>query len=429
MKLLVISALYPPCHLGGYELRIKNIMDELKQRGYEIRVLTSKCESKNELTEINNTYPVERLLYGKSRNIGFTDRMTLIPLLSKLGILLVFIRELIHDIKDLELIDSIRKKFQPDLIYLGHILPITRSLMPYLAECKEPIIFDEGGLGMVLSRQKKSLWYRFIDEYSYKFIPFDWLKNILIGIISKKTKGKIKQEWKWPANLHIFFNSNLNLKNAVQQGLQVGNAKIIYSGVDVNNFDYSDSKNFNTPIKIIIPGRITPPKGQLDGIRLLVALRKRNIASDLWIVGEKWDQSYVWQIQDEIKRYNLDENVLFFPKISQVELSDLYKKADICFFPSYHRTGFSRTPLEAMASGCVVISYGNEGSNEIIRTNENGFLVEPGNFDEIVKIINQLKSDSDQLKKIKRSARFLIEKDFSLENYVDEIEKVLKNAI
>ena len=41
MKILVITNLYPPHEIGGYELRCRDACDRLKARGHEIQILTS----------------------------------------------------------------------------------------------------------------------------------------------------------------------------------------------------------------------------------------------------------------------------------------------------------------------------------------------------------------------------------------------------
>ena len=41
MKILVVSNLYPPDFIGGYELGCRQAVDVLRDRGHEVRVLTS----------------------------------------------------------------------------------------------------------------------------------------------------------------------------------------------------------------------------------------------------------------------------------------------------------------------------------------------------------------------------------------------------
>ena len=41
MRVLVISNLFPPDVIGGYELLCQDLADGLHERGHEVRVLTS----------------------------------------------------------------------------------------------------------------------------------------------------------------------------------------------------------------------------------------------------------------------------------------------------------------------------------------------------------------------------------------------------
>lgn len=41
MRLLFVSNLFPPHHLGGYEIVCKQVADGLRERGHEVSILTS----------------------------------------------------------------------------------------------------------------------------------------------------------------------------------------------------------------------------------------------------------------------------------------------------------------------------------------------------------------------------------------------------
>ena len=41
MRILVLTNLYPPHNIGGYELRCRDITEALRRRGHEVSVLTS----------------------------------------------------------------------------------------------------------------------------------------------------------------------------------------------------------------------------------------------------------------------------------------------------------------------------------------------------------------------------------------------------
>jgi glycogen synthase len=41
MNILVISNLYPPHYIGGYELACRDAVEQLRERGHQVRVRTS----------------------------------------------------------------------------------------------------------------------------------------------------------------------------------------------------------------------------------------------------------------------------------------------------------------------------------------------------------------------------------------------------
>src|SRR6185312_5590282 len=47
MKILVVTNLYPPQHVGGYELGCRDVVEKLRGRGHEVRVLTSDFRNGN----------------------------------------------------------------------------------------------------------------------------------------------------------------------------------------------------------------------------------------------------------------------------------------------------------------------------------------------------------------------------------------------
>ena len=41
MRILVLSNMYPPHHLGGYELSCRDVMERLRARGHDVSILTT----------------------------------------------------------------------------------------------------------------------------------------------------------------------------------------------------------------------------------------------------------------------------------------------------------------------------------------------------------------------------------------------------
>lgn len=425
MKILAISASYPPYHNGGYEIRIKNILDGLNKRGHRILVLTTTINKISRKTSSDkHDYPVNRLLVGNHQKNDLLSWMTTHRITHGLGLLLIFLRELSTDLKDIKTIDSIISEARPDIVYLGYILPLTRTLLPFLAETHTPAILDDGGATLVILKENKGIWYRFLEEYYRRFEVFDIFKPMMRKIISLLSNRRIKPRWIWPQNLTVLFRREENKKAAERAGIPIPDAKILLSAVNEKEFSFMPRTNIQSPVRIIIPSRIEPRKGQIDAIRLVKVLSMEGIPAKLYLIGEP-RKSFLPDVSNEISKLGISNHVKLIPMITQHELVSWYQNSDICFFSSYWKDGLSRVPLEAMACGSIIISYGNEGSSEIIQNRENGFLVHSEDYPTIIGIIKELIMNPEMVEKITTKARLDIEINYSMNLYIDRIEKVL----
>lgn len=410
MRILTITSNHPPCHSGGYELRVKDIMDGLFVRGHQVLVLSTSKTKSVTLGSHPSAYQVKRVLHDRN-HVKF------------------FPKEVLYDLIDTKVIEKTIKEFQPDVIYLGHTYILSKAILPNLASLAIPIVYDEGGTGLKGAWTENGRWFRFCGDYQSKWNVINKLKPWVIKFVLHLGKGRIQAAWRWPENMRVFFNSQNNLNHSLSFGVAVEGAKVIHSGIDLEKFEFRHRRQLASPIKIICPGRLDPRKGQLDAIAIISKLSEIGIKAELTLVGEVFMPGYLEQIREEINSGGLQETVKILGMVSQEELAKLYQQADICYFTSYHPTGFSRTPLEAMACGCIVISYGNEGSDEVIRHEENGFIVQDGNIDEVKGIIEHLIRLPQAVSKISLAARKEICTNFELSGYIKSIEKFILESV
>ncbi len=406
MNILVITAHYPPFHAGGYELRVKNILDELSTRGHNIHVLTDIPDQWHLTQSQPSNYRITRELHNRLKARSFPE-------------------EVLFDLLDTKVLEDQINRFNPDVLYLGHTYVLSKALMPYLASKNIPVICDEGGAGLIEAWTEHGRWFRFAGDYRSRFAVLNWIKPLAIKVVCKLGRGRINTQWAWPENLHIIFNSELNHSNALGKGVPVEGTSVIHSGIDTGKFSFRPRAQLNSPLKIIVPGRIERRKGQIDAVRLLNHLLEAGIDARLVLAGAKWVDGYYDEVIEEIQKLHLDEQITMLPMLSIEALIQQYLEADICFFPSYFRTGFSRVPLEAISCGCIVISYGNEGSDEIIRDHKNGFIVNPWDESAVVDLIKILMANPEITQELTSAARHEIEEDYDIEKYVDKIERVI----
>lgn len=99
-------------------------------------------------------------------------------------------------------------------------------------------------------------------------------------------------------------------------------------------------------------------------------------------------------VKQLIKEYGIADIVIFEGWVSGDKKIELLNKSDAYILPSY-KEGLPISILEAMSYGMPIISTPVGGIPEIVSNGENGYLVEPGNKEDIYKAIISLLNDSD----------------------------------
>jgi glycosyltransferase involved in cell wall biosynthesis len=404
MKILVITAFYPPHHGGGFGLRCRDVVEGLRLRGHQIHVLTNRClmpGCREHLNEQNILRKLDLKPAGENP-----------------------IQQIIFDRRELRILKKVIDQLQPELIYLWHLQNLSNAILPYLSSLSIPLVFDDGGSELIYHSR---LQHRGLYFYPNQQDPAlkRWLKQLTKHFARVISNGMIHPEWQWSQEMLVYFNSRSALENTRAHGVPVESAVVIPSGLDVERFPFRMSQRIHSPIRILLPARIKEKKGCLDGILLVDELRRRGVPANLLILGEVQSTEYLALLQNKIIELNLGGVVEIRPMTHQAEISRLYREHDFCFFPSRFKTGFSRVPLEAMASGCLVLSYGNEGSNESIHQLETGFLIEEGDIVSSAHWIETLATDETTYKRIITNSRKQLEDKFSLFNYLQQIETVL----
>lgn len=408
MKLLTIISFYPPHTVGGYEIRCKEVMDRLSARGHEVMIITSRCP--NATCGIHTSEDrIYRVLHQKK------EARTILT-------------QILHDCIDINFIMKKTKKFDPDIIYIWHIDSLSNSIFPYYSYQKKQLVLDDGSSeARFLNRLLRSGLYFFKNEKDPVWKR--WLKtggHLLANLVSFNL---IRPWWSWPQNLRIYFGSSASLRFADEDGAPVNDAQVFHSGIDISQFPYVPRHGLGSPIRILVPGRVHPQKGTRDALLLAYELAKDGYPVKLLLVGARQSPQYSDEIVCETKTLGLNHVVTYQSMVTRTELARLYQEYDICFFPSYLRPGLSRVPLEAMASGCLVISYGNEGSSEIIRDHETGFLVTEGDVTSAAVLIEGMVKSPAEYKKITQRAREQIEQEHTMDAYIDKIEAYLRESL
>lgn len=95
----------------------------------------------------------------------------------------------------------------------------------------------------------------------------------------------------------------------------------------------------------------------------------------------------------------IKDKVIFAGAQTDIELVKLYQNSYIFCLPSIDKTeAFGIVLVEAMACGLPVIASNLPGVRAVVRENESGLLVEPGNIDDLVNKLDIFLNDENKQK-------------------------------
>tara|TARA_B100000315_G_scaffold259181_1_gene314076 strand:- start:22022 stop:23083 length:1062 start_codon:yes stop_codon:yes gene_type:complete len=237
------------------------------------------------------------------------------------------------------------------------------------------------------SKGKKFYYIQNLETYQgdEKIIFDTWklpLKKIVISGWLKEKANEIKEEAFGP------------IPNAV-------NSKEFYI---TNRFE-------NRSKSILMHYHRLPIKGGNEGIKALTELKKMipDLVATVFCSRKPFCSTPKW-INLEIR-----------PTADR--LRNIYNNSSV-FIHTSHQEGWGLPPMEAMASGCPVVAFKNEGILEYISEGKSGLLVKVGDTSELIKSAVKLLTDRNLRIKIAEEGVKSV-KQYSWEKSAEQFEKIL----
>ncbi len=114
--------------------------------------------------------------------------------------------------------------------------------------------------------------------------------------------------------------------------------------------------------------------------------------------------------------YTLPKGVKQIGKVVPDKRQELYNNADVFVFPSFFE-GLALVQIEAAACGLPIIGTTNSGATEIITEGKEGFVIEPGNKDQLYNALKYFYQNPDALELMGRRASNKANEYFSWNAY------------
>lgn len=167
---------------------------------------------------------------------------------------------------------------------------------------------------------------------------------------------------------------------------------------------------------IVSAGRLVSWKGFDDLINTIKDLPEYK----LFIFGDGPDRL---RLEGLIKEGNLGNRVFLMGQVDRKTLLSHIKGSSVFVLPSKFES-FSFQLVESMMVGTPVVAYDIGNLSEIVKSNENGILIEQGNIEMLSKEIRNICENPLSRETLSQNAKRDSVK-FSLENTVNELESIL----
>lgn len=315
--------------------------------------------------------------------------------------------QLLFNIKYALKFRKILSKYKPDIIYVHNIF---NELSPsFLIFCsKYPVIMNvhDNKLFFPVAMQNERT-----GQFCKQKLCRGCVNCIgLTGTIYEFIKRIVYQPLLNNIDLYI---GNSTYINDIIRKLQIGKTvSITYFVRLLNVTPITNYKN------LLYIGRISQEKGIIYAVKALPHILKKFPDTKLTIIGKG---DYKPFLQEIIQKLKLEENVVFTDAIDHKYIQKAYNNATIVLFPSTWEEPFGKVGVEAMSVGRPVIASRVGGIPEWLKNNRTGYLIAPGNAEQIAKKAIKLLSDKQLINRMGKNARKRAE-EFSIENHVKHLE-------
>ena len=366
MKILVVTNLYPPYYLGGYELRCAQVAEGLRRTGHDVRVLTGVYGLP--LSVLHNIQPRTEEISGVCVHRWLNQYAYGPQPFRRPWTLFQAHRELYDARQFVKLLAS----FGPDIVNWWSMSGLSKTLLPLPQSLGIPnvhciddpwMVREYGPGGEEASRFWTALW------------EGNWgprLCRPLLRWIGKRWEKRVEREGIPTRRLscqpnHVCFVSEFLGTFYREAGLEFRSSEVVHAGVPTGQFYHPchRERSQSEPLRILYSGQISPDRGlhtAVESIGLVPAHLRPQLTFS--IAGHS-SSTYFAQVRRRVEALGLGDRVVYLGKVPHENMPRVYSQHDVLVFPSTRPEGLPLTMVEAMLAGCAVLTTGSGGAMEI----------------------------------------------------------------
>ena len=353
--------MYPPHHLGGYELVWRSAVEHLRERGHAVRVLTT--DHRERLGGGDAAVTTDQDVRRELRWYWREHRFPRIGLRARIELERSNWRTLQRQLDE----------HRPDVVAWWAMGGMSLSLVERVRRVGLPAVAFVNDDWLVYAPQTDA-WLRIATR-----------RAVPRAVLERLTGLPVRFE---PATSFatVVFASDAVRDNALQHW-RLPKVEVSYGGTDPIFLRAEPPAAWSW--QLLYVGRIDPRKGIDTAIEALALLPD---SATLRVVGGG-DDEHLERLRALADRLGLADRVEFTGPRPQAELPAIYAAADAVLFPVRWQEPWGLVPLEAMGIGRPVVATGTGGSSEYLRDGVNCLLFPAGDATALGERVRRLHDD------------------------------------
>jgi glycosyltransferase involved in cell wall biosynthesis len=387
--------MYPPHHLGGYELMWRSFVWHMREWGHEVRVLTTGYRA----PDVSPSTPEDE---GVFRDLRWYWHDHAFPRLSPAKVVAL----------ERDNAATLRRHVEdhrPEVVSWWAMGGMSLSLLEQARRA---------GLPAVSAVVDDWLLYGpDVDAWSRMARHLRPLAPAIERLVAAPVRIDLERSAEW-----VFASETLR-RHARDRGWRMRGAAIAHPGIDQQLFAAPREERLDWGWKLLYCGRIDERKGIDTAIEALPHLPAE---ATLTVLGGG-DDEHLGELRRLAGRLGVADRVSFARRPRE-QLPAAYAQADATLFPVRWEEPFGLVPLESMATGTPVVATGRGGSSEYLRDGENCVLFDcEAGAPALAGAVRRLATDC-ALRRRLRAAGIATASRFSTEGFDRAIEAALERA-
>jgi glycosyltransferase involved in cell wall biosynthesis len=234
---------------------------------------------------------------------------------------------------------------------------------------------------------------------------------------------------------HLVVISRFILDSYIQDGfIDPQNISLIHSSVDLAKFDpiqnpggkFREEFGIDPTEKVVgMVANVVPYKGPHDFLEAAFRVIEQKNGVRFLLVGEG-DDALLETLKEQVKKKGLSQKIIFTGIRNDIPavLADI----DVFCLPT-HKEGLGTAILEAMAMQKPVVATRVGGIPDSVLEGETGYLVDPGDSDNLSRKILALMGDPEKAEQMGKKGRLRVEDKFTLQVMAKKTEKLYKQLL